>query len=136
MKKNRVAVTGCSPPVTRWQPTAVVIADSDQMGTTSALTVSLRRCDYRRLGLTTRATGYSGLWGGVVPDALTVLVRLLASLHDDDGNVAGRACTKAPRRVWITRLDGYAPSRAYFGRRSEIGTGPVPQRLWRSRRSP
>jgi hypothetical protein len=26
----------------------------------------------------------------VVPDALTVLVRLLAGLHDDDGNVAGR----------------------------------------------
>ena len=28
-------------------------------------------------------------WGGVVPDALSVLVRLLASLHDDDGNVVG-----------------------------------------------
>ncbi len=28
------------------------------------------------------------MWGGVVPDALTVLVRLLASLHDDEGNVA------------------------------------------------
>ena len=28
------------------------------------------------------------MWGGVVPDAVSVLVRLLASLHDDDGNVA------------------------------------------------
>ena len=34
---------------------------------------------------------HSGIWGGVAPDALSVLVRLLASLHDNDGNVAGTA---------------------------------------------
>ena len=31
---------------------------------------------------------HSGMWGGVVPDAVTTLVRLLATLHDDEGNVA------------------------------------------------
>ena len=31
---------------------------------------------------------HSGMFGGAVPDALTALIRVLASLHDDDGNVA------------------------------------------------
>jgi acetylornithine deacetylase/succinyl-diaminopimelate desuccinylase-like protein len=31
---------------------------------------------------------HSGVYGGVVPDALTTLCRLLATLHDDAGNVA------------------------------------------------
>jgi cysteinylglycine-S-conjugate dipeptidase len=31
---------------------------------------------------------HSGMWGGAVPDALTGMVRLLATLHDDDGAIA------------------------------------------------
>ena len=31
---------------------------------------------------------HSGMWGGVVPDALTGMVRLLATLHDDRGAIA------------------------------------------------
>ena len=73
---------------------------------------------------------HSGMWGGVVPDALTVLVRLLASLHDDDGNVAVAGLHEAtaadvdytPQRVRADTglLDGV----------TEIGSGSVAQRLW------
>lgn len=31
---------------------------------------------------------HSGMFGGVVPDAMTAMIRLLASLHDERGNVA------------------------------------------------
>jgi cysteinylglycine-S-conjugate dipeptidase len=53
------------------------------------LTWSLR--GMAEVGVTVRALErpvHSGMWGGPVPDALTGLVRLLATLHDDDGEVA------------------------------------------------
>jgi acetylornithine deacetylase/succinyl-diaminopimelate desuccinylase-like protein len=110
----------------------IVIADSDNWSTqTPALTVTLRGLVDCVVEVATLDHGlHSGIWGGVVPDALTVLVRLLASLHDDDGNVAvGRlhestaaAVDYPPERVRADSglLDGV----------SEIGSGSAPQRLW------
>ena len=68
----------------------IVIADSDNWSTeVPSLTVSLRGLADCIVEVATLDHGlHSGLWGGVVPDALSALVRLLASLHDDDGNVA------------------------------------------------
>lgn len=68
----------------------IIVADSDNPSTTTpALTTSLRGV----VGLTVTVKTadfpvHSGMFGGVVPDALTVLVRLLATLHDDDHRVA------------------------------------------------
>jgi acetylornithine deacetylase/succinyl-diaminopimelate desuccinylase-like protein len=110
----------------------IVIADSDNWSTdVPSLTVSLRGLADCVLEVATLDHGlHSGLWGGVVPDALSALVRLLASLHDDDGNVAvaglyeGTAADVdfSPERVREESglLDGV----------SEIGSGSVPQRLW------
>lgn len=110
----------------------IVIADSDNWSTEiPALTVSLRGMADCVVEVATLDHGlHSGLWGGVVPDALSVLVRLLASLHDDDGNVAvqglhestAAAVDYPPERVRADSglLDGV----------SEIGSGSVPQRLW------
>jgi acetylornithine deacetylase/succinyl-diaminopimelate desuccinylase-like protein len=40
---------------------------------------------------------HSGMWGGVAPDALTTLIRLLATLHDDEGDVAALDPSRAGR---------------------------------------
>ena len=69
---------------------AIVLADSTNWDIgTPALTTTLR--GMIRVVVTVSTLDHSvhsGMFGGPVPDALTALVRLLASLHDDDGAVA------------------------------------------------
>lgn len=110
----------------------IVIADSDNWSVNvPALTVSLRGLVDCVVEVATLDHGlHSGIWGGVVPDALTALIRLLATLHDDEGNVAVAGVHEAKAaavdrgaqwvRVESGLLDGV----------SEIGSGPVAQRLW------
>ena len=110
----------------------IVIADSDNWSTEiPALTVSLRGLADCVVEVATLDHGlHSGIWGGVVPDALTVLMRLLATLHDEDGNVAvaglheGTAADVDRGPDWVAAeaglLDGVA----------QIGSGSVVQRLW------
>ncbi|MBY0440708.1 MAG: dipeptidase [Mycobacteriaceae bacterium] len=110
----------------------IVIADADNWSVDiPALTVSLRGVVDCVVEVATLEHGlHSGLWGGVVPDALGALVRLLASLHDDDGNVAvaGLHESTAPAldypaervRTESGLLDGVTP----------IGSGSATQRLW------
>ncbi|OIN78066.1 dipeptidase [Mycobacterium malmoense] len=110
----------------------IVIADSANWSTeVPALTVSLRGLVDCVVEVATLDHGlHSGLWGGVVPDALSALVRLLVSLHDDDGNVAVpglHESTAAPVDYPAERVR--ADSGLLDGV-SEIGSGSVPQRLW------
>lgn len=52
------------------------------------LTTSLRDIADCQVAISILAEGlYSGQFGGVMPDALTVLCQLLAALHDDVGDV-------------------------------------------------
>jgi cysteinylglycine-S-conjugate dipeptidase len=73
---------------------------------------------------------HSGMYGGPVPDALTALCRVLATLHDDQGDVAvpglvrGTAdpldLTEAQLRADAGLLDGVRLT----------GTGGLTERLW------
>ncbi len=110
----------------------IVIADSDNWTPDiPALTVSLRGMADCVVEVETLDHGlHSGLWGGVVPDALTVLVRMLASLHDDDGNVAvaglheGTAADIDRGPDWVRAESGLLDGV------QEIGSGSVAQRMW------
>ncbi|MEZ0355158.1 dipeptidase [Mycobacterium sp. SA01] len=110
----------------------IVIADSDNWTSEiPALTVSLRGLADCVVEVATLDHGlHSGLWGGVVPDALSVLVRLLASLHDDDGNVAVQGLYETSAAdvdrgpQWVRAESGLLDGV------QEIGSGSVAQRMW------
>ncbi|MDF2143676.1 dipeptidase [Knoellia sp. p5-6-4] len=69
---------------------AIVLADSMNWAIGEpALTTTLRGLIRVVVTVTTLDHGvHSGMFGGAVPDAMMPLVRLLASLHDDNGDVA------------------------------------------------
>jgi acetylornithine deacetylase/succinyl-diaminopimelate desuccinylase-like protein len=110
----------------------IVIADSDNWtAEVPALTVSLRGLADCVVEVATLDHGlHSGLWGGVVPDALTVLVRLLASLHDDEGNVAVAGLHEAQAAPVDRGAQWVRAESGLLDGVSEIGSGPVAQRMW------
>lgn len=110
----------------------IVIADSDNWSTAvPALTVSLRGLADCVVEVATLDHGlHSGLWGGVVPDALSVLVRLLASLHDDAGNVAVAGLHESKAAAVDYPADRVRVESGLLPGVSEIGSGSVPQRMW------
>jgi acetylornithine deacetylase/succinyl-diaminopimelate desuccinylase-like protein len=110
----------------------IVIADSDNWSSEiPALTVSLRGLVDCVVEVVTLDHGlHSGIWGGVVPDALSVLVRLLASLHDDDGNVAVAGLHESTAAAVDYPAERVRADSGLLDGVSEIGSGSVPQRLW------
>ncbi|MGH3346934.1 MAG: dipeptidase [Nocardioides sp.] len=110
----------------------IVIADSGNWDIGEpALTTSLRglvRADIEVRTLTHAV--HSGMWGGLVPDALMTMCRLIGTLHDDTGNVAVEGLHHGPA------ADVQYPEqrlRAESGATAQvewIGDGAVVERLW------
>jgi len=110
----------------------IVIADSGNWDIGEpALTTSLRglvRVDVEVRTLTHAV--HSGMWGGLVPDALITLSRLIASLHDDAGNVAVKGLHSGPAAdVEYPEERLRAESGANPGV-EWVGEGPIVERLW------
>ena len=110
----------------------IVVADSNNWDvTTPAITISLRGNVTLRLTVRTLAhASHSGMFGGVVPDAMLATIQLLATLHDADGSVAVAGLTsydaptpdydEAQLRSETGLLDGVSP----------IGRGSLLSRIW------
>lgn len=110
----------------------IVIADSDNWSTEQpSLTVSLRGLADCVVEVATLDHGlHSGMWGGVVPDAVSALVKLLASLHDDDGNVAVEGLHEATAADVEFPAERVRADTGVLDGVTEIGSGSVVQRLW------
>src|SRR6476659_8076603 len=110
----------------------IVIADSGNWDIgVPALTTSLRGLVDCFVELRTLDHGvHSGMWGGVVPDAVTARVRLLASLHDDEGNVAVEGLHAGPAADVDYPMDRIRAESGLTDGVRLIGSGSVVERLW------
>ena len=110
----------------------IVIADAGNWDIgVPALTTSLRglvRMDVEVRTLTHAV--HSGMWGGLVPDAIMALTRLLSTLWTEDGSPAVEGLVSGPAaevdypEERLRAESGAAPGTSW------IGAGPVVERLW------
>ena len=114
------------------QADVIVVADSSNWRVgVPALTTSLRGLvDLEVEVAVLEHAVHSGMFGGPVLDALTVLARLIATLHDDAGDVAVAGLVSAPDpTVDYDEGDLRADAAVVDGVRL-AGTGPLTARLW------
>jgi cysteinylglycine-S-conjugate dipeptidase len=110
----------------------IVLADSAnwRIGV-PALTTSLRGGANVVVEVSTlRHAVHNGLYGGVVPDALTVLARLLATLHDDRGSVAVAGLSSGESDPLDLTEDALRADAGVLDGVELIGTGSLTSRLW------
>ena len=110
----------------------IVIADSGNWDVgVPALTTSLRglvRLDVEVRTLTHAV--HSGMWGGLVPDSLMTLARLIATLHDDEGNVAVAGLHAGPAADVEYPEDRLRAESGAVPGVQWIGSGSSVERLW------
>lgn len=111
---------------------AIVVADSDNWDiTTPALTVALRGNVTFKLAVSTLAhASHSGMFGGAAPDAMLAAIRLLATLHNDDGSVAVAGLTSREGDTPEYDEHKLREEAALLDGVTSIGTGTILSRLW------
>jgi acetylornithine deacetylase/succinyl-diaminopimelate desuccinylase-like protein len=96
-------------------------------------TLSLTLRGHGKLTVTLRTLSgalHSGHFGGVAPDALLVLSRLVASLHDDEGNVAVQGLQDGDWDGAEWPEDDFRRQAGVLDGVALLGSGTLSDRLW------
>jgi acetylornithine deacetylase/succinyl-diaminopimelate desuccinylase-like protein len=114
------------------KPDIIVIGDGGNWAVgVPALLTSLRGLAAVSFELRTlKAAVHSGQYGGVYPDALTALARLLATLHDDAGSVAIEGLVSEETSGLDFPSDFARQISGVVDGVEEIGSGSIASRLW------
>jgi acetylornithine deacetylase/succinyl-diaminopimelate desuccinylase-like protein len=110
----------------------IVIADSGNWDIgVPALTTSLRGIVNMFVEVRTADHAiHSGMFGGVVPDSLTVLAKLLATLHDEAGDVAVDGLTSAGPTPVDYPEERLRAEAGLLDGVSFVGSGRLTERIW------
>ncbi|HSK56809.1 MAG TPA: dipeptidase [Jiangellales bacterium] len=110
----------------------IVVADSANWAVgVPALTTSLRGLAHVQVEVRTLDHHvHSGMYGGPVPDATTALVRLLATLHDDRGDVAVAGLVTGEASDVDYPEDAFRADAGLLDGVELIGSGSLADRLW------
>ncbi|MEY4618313.1 MAG: hypothetical protein RL101_499 [Actinomycetota bacterium] len=114
------------------QADVIIVADSSNWTTkVPALTTTLRGLVSQVIEVSTLDHAvHSGMYGGVVPDAMTAMIRLLSTLHDSDGNVNvfGLKAGKASELDYTN--EALAEDTGLLDGVHQIGSGSILDRIW------
>ncbi len=110
----------------------IVIADAGNWRAgVPAFTTSLRGLVDCTVEVSTlEAAIHSGVWGGAVPDALTSISRLLATLHDAEGNVAIPGLVDADLDDLDLTVEEMRETAGVLPGVELIGEGSLTDRMW------
>jgi acetylornithine deacetylase/succinyl-diaminopimelate desuccinylase-like protein len=116
----------------RLAPDVIVLADSTNWRVgVPALTTSLRGgCTLVVEVRTLRHAVHNGVYGGPVPDALTALCRLLATLHDEHGDVAVAGLRRGSADPLDLTDEQLRSDAGLLDGVRLLGTGTLTSRLW------
>jgi cysteinylglycine-S-conjugate dipeptidase len=110
----------------------IVLADGDNFDVgRPAFTTSLRGLVSCVVEVRALAHGvHSGSYGGAAPDALTALCRLLATLHDERGNVAVEGLVNAAPPAFDYPEERFRAEAAMLDGVQLLGSGSLAERMW------
>ena len=114
------------------QADVIIVADSGNWTVdVPALTTTLRGLVSQVIEVSTLDHAlHSGMYGGAVPDAMLATIKLLATLHDDEGNVAIAGLKQGIADDLPYSEDQLRIDAGLLGGTQQIGEGSILDRIW------